>query len=265
MRQAAGGRADRSVAPENHPVTDSRSRAGWSFFAGILASTAFVGIVVALLVYFDLQTEVLRFLRWLDGLGLWAPLLFTLVMALVVVLLLPGVLLTTGAGFVFGVALGTVCVVVGTTLGAIIAFLLARRLFGARAARYVLNNPRLRMLDANLPPHATRIVLVTRLIPFFPSKLSNYFFGLTSVSLRAFALGSLVGFVPLSLHNVYLGAIAAELTTRGLRTADYGEWGWLLYGVGFLIVVAGVIYLGRWGWRALYARGSGSESENPDE
>lgn len=236
-------------------MTNGRSRAGWSFFAGILASTAFVGAIVALLIWFDLQSEVVRFLRWLDGLGLWAPVLFTLVMALVVVVLLPGVLLTTGAGFVFGVFAGTLCVVAGTTLGAVIAFLLARRFFGERASRYVLENPRLQMLDANLPPHAFKIVMVTRLIPFFPAKLTNYFFGLTSVSLRDYTLGSLVGFIPLSLHNVYLGAIAAELTTQGLRTADFGEWDWVIYGGGFLLVVGGVVYLGRWAFRTLYERG----------
>jgi uncharacterized membrane protein YdjX (TVP38/TMEM64 family) len=229
-------------------------RSGWSFVGGIAASTAFVAAVVALLLYFDLDSQVILLLEWLERQGLWAPVLFTLVMAAVVVFLLPGVLLTTGSGFVFGVTTGTLCVVAGTTLGATVAFVVARRLFGERAAQYVLRNPRLRMLDAGLPPHAWKIVLFSRLIPFFPAKLANYFFGLTSVKLRAFVGGSALGFVPLSLHNVYLGAIAAELTTEGLRTADYGPWGWALYGAGFLLVVAAVIYLGRWAWRALNAR-----------
>lgn len=237
-------------------------RSGWSFVGGIAASTVFVAVVVALLLYFDLDSQVIRFLEWLERQGLWAPVLFTLVMAAVVVFLLPGVLLTTGSGFVFGVTTGTLCVVAGTTLGATVAFLAARRLFGERASRYVLRNPRLRMLDSEMPPHAWKIVLFSRLIPFFPAKLANYFFGLTSVNLSAFVGGSALGFVPLSLHNVYLGAIAAELTTEGLRTADYGPWGWALYGAGFLLVVAAVVYLGRWAWRALNAR---TASAIPDE
>lgn len=228
-----------------------KAGSGWSFVGGIAASTAFVAVVVALLLYFDLDRQVIQFLEWLDAQGLWAPVLFTLVMAAVVVFLLPGVLLTTGSGFVFGVTIGTICVVLGTTIGATLAFLIARGLFGERASRYVLRNPRLRMLDADLPPHAWKIVLFSRLIPFFPAKLANYFFGLTSVQLRAFVGGSLLGFIPLSLHNVYLGAIAAELTTEGLRTAGYGPWGWVLYGTGFIVVVGAVLYLGRWAWRAL--------------
>ena len=38
---------------------------------------------------------------------------------LVVVFLLPGVLFTTGAGFVFGVVEGSIVVLLGTTLGAL--------------------------------------------------------------------------------------------------------------------------------------------------
>lgn len=235
-------------------MNGGKTKIGWSIAGGIAASTVFVGLVVAVLVYFDLQDAVIHFLRWLDDLGLWAPILFTLVMALIVVFLLPGVLFTTGAGFVFGVVTGTITVVAGTTLGAALAFMIARRTFGDRAAEYVLNNPQLQVIDEELPPYAWKIVLFTRLIPFFPSKLSNYFFGLTSVSLRAFVLGSLIGFVPLSLHNVYLGAIAAELTTEGLRTADYGEMEWAVYLGGFVAVIASVVYLGRWGWRALNKR-----------
>jgi hypothetical protein len=52
-------------------------------------------------------------LQWFDAQGAWAPLLFILIMAAVVVLVLPGVLFTTGAGFVFGVVEGTMYVVIG--------------------------------------------------------------------------------------------------------------------------------------------------------
>jgi len=155
--------------------------------AGLLTSIVFVGAILGLLMGLDLDDEVLRLLQWIEAQGLWAPVLFVMLMAAVVVLLLPGVLLTTGAGFVFGVVVGSVCVVVGTTLDAAIAFLIARHLFGRRAARYVLEHPKLQLLDSELGPRGSQLVLFTRLVPFFPGKLSNYFFGLTSVSLRGFA------------------------------------------------------------------------------
>lgn len=61
---------------------------------------------IGLLIHFGATDYVLRLLRWFHALGVWAPLLFILLMAAVVVLL-PGVLFTTGAGFVFGVLEGS--------------------------------------------------------------------------------------------------------------------------------------------------------------
>jgi len=75
---------------------------------GIIAfSTLFVAVILGLLIYFDTQEQVLHLLKWLDTQGVWALVLFTLIMAVAVVLLLPGVMLTTGAGFVFGVVFCT--------------------------------------------------------------------------------------------------------------------------------------------------------------
>ncbi|MFP5344728.1 MAG: VTT domain-containing protein, partial [Gammaproteobacteria bacterium] len=187
----------------------------------------------------------------LDAQGAWGPLLFILVMTLVVVLVLPGVMFTTGAGFVFGVMEGTVYVVLGTTLGATLAFLLARHVFGARTARFILSHARLKLVSEELTPQGWKIVLLTRLVPFFPFKLSNYFFGLTRFSLRGFVSGSFAGVIPFSLHNVYLGSIAADIATLGARSGERTPLEWGLYGAGFLAAVAAVIILSHLARRAL--------------
>jgi uncharacterized membrane protein YdjX (TVP38/TMEM64 family) len=218
---------------------------------GIAASILFVAAILGVLVYFGAHEQILRLLKWFDAQGAWVSLLFILIMAAVVVLVLPGVLFTTGAGFVFGVVEGSIYVVTGTTLGAVLAFLIARYLFGQRARQFILARSKLRVLSEELTPHGWKIVLLTRLIPFFPGKISNYFFGLTSFSLRGYAAGSLLGFIPFSVYNVYLGSIVADLST--LDTRDLGrtplEWG--LYGAGFIATVGTVIYLNRLARRAL--------------
>ena len=233
-------------------MSDARATEGrGSAWPAIAASVLFVGVVVAVLVYFDLHRQVVLLLRWFDDQGPWAALLFVVVMALVVVLLLPGVLFTTGAGFVFGVIEGTLYVVTGTVLGAVIAFLVARHLFGGRARRFVMQRSRLRLLSEEATPHGWKIVLLTRLIPFFPGKLSNYYFGLTPFSLRGYAGGSLLGFIPYSMHNVYLGSIAADLSTLGARDIGRSPLAWTLYLAGFACTVVAVVYLGRLARRAL--------------
>ena len=222
-----------------------------SIFPVIIISILFVALGVTLLMYFDVHEDVLRLLDWLDALGIWGPLLFIMIMVLVVVLVLPGIMFTAGAGFVFGVVEGTVCVVVGTTLGAALAFLIARYLFGDRASQFVLHRARLRLVSEELTPHGWKIVLLTRLVPFFPFKLSNYFFGLTKFSLRGFMGGTFVGIIPLSLHNVWLGSIAAGITVPGGHIAARTPFEWVLYGGGFLAIVGLIVYLNRLARRAL--------------
>jgi len=222
-----------------------------SIFPVIIISILFVALGVTLLMYFDVHEDVLQLLDWLDALGIWGPLLFIMIMMLVVVLVLPGVMFTAGAGFVFGLVEGTVCVVVGTTLGAALAFLIARYLFGDRASQFVLRRARLRLVSEELTPHGWKIVLLTRLVPFFPYKLSNYFFGLTQFSLRGFMGGTFVGVIPLSLHNVWLGSIAAGITVPGGHIAARTPFEWVLYGGGFLVIVGLIVYLNRLARRAL--------------
>ncbi len=211
----------------------------------IATSALIVALILAVLIWFDTQQQVLALLRWLDQRGTGAALLFILIMAAVVVLVLPGVLLTTGAGFVFGVVKGTVLVVLGTTVGAILAFLIARYLFGRRAERFVRSHVKLQRAHATLATEGRRIVMLTRLVPFFPFKLSNYFFGLTPVSLRDFITGSFIGVIPFSLHNVYLGAIAADISTLGQRHTERSTLEWAFYGAGFVLVVIAMIGLSR--------------------
>ena len=218
---------------------------------GIAASILFVAALLGLLIHFGATDYVLRLLRWFDTQGAWAPLLFILLMAAVVVLVLPGVLFTTGAGFVFGVVEGSLYVVIGTTLGATLAFLIARFLFGQRARQFIMARSKLHLVSDELTPHGWKIVMLTRFIPFFPSKISNYFFGLTSFSLRGYVGGSLLGFTPFSINNVYLGSIAADLSALGQRNVERTPLEWTLYGAGFLAIVIAVIYLNRLARRAL--------------
>lgn len=244
---------------------DSSSLAGSRYkspLAAIAASMLFVALLLAVMVYFDLHEQLVQLLHWIDGKGAWAALLFILIMAAVVVLVLPGVLLTTGAGLVFGVVEGSIYVVVGTTLGATIAFLIARYLFGQRARSFIMARARMRLLSNELTPQGWKIVLLSRLIPFFPSKVSNYFFGLTPFSLRGFITGSLLGFIPFSVHNVYLGSIAVDISTLAAGKLERSPLEWAVYAAGFAATVIAIVYLNHLSRRALRRY---MTSDNPEE
>ena len=210
-----------------------------------------VVIIVGVLYALGVHHQVLDLLHWVDRQGAWAALVFIAIMALAMVLLLPGVLLTTGAGFVFGVVEGTTYVVVGTTLGAAIAFLIARYFLGERAHIYIQNRVGLLAVSREMAPHGWKIVLLTRLIPFFPGKLSNFLFGLTNFSFGGFVAGTFIGVIPFSLHNVYLGSLTADLSTLSARESVRTPLEWGIYGAGFVGTVAAVVFFNRLARRAL--------------
>lgn len=220
-------------------------------FLWLAGSIAGVGLIIGLLYALGVHQQIVDLLRWFDAQGVWAAVLFIGIMVLATLLLFPGILLTTGAGFVFGVLEGTTYVVIGTTLGAAAAFLIARHFLGEHAHVYIRNRTRLSMVSNEMAPHGWKIVLLTRLIPFFPGKLSNFLFGLTNFSFGGFVAGTFLGVIPFSLHNVYLGSLAADLSTLGMSESGRTPLEWAIYGAGFAGTVLAVVFLNRLARRAL--------------
>jgi uncharacterized membrane protein YdjX (TVP38/TMEM64 family) len=217
----------------------------------ITISILLIVVIVGISLLLEGQAQVLRFFAWLDGLGGWAGPLFILMDMVVVVLVLPGFVLTLGAGFMFGVLKGSLYVIIGTTLGATIAFIIARHFLGEKTARFVQAHSKLKVMDTVIKKEGLKIVLLTRLVPFFPFKLSNYFFGLTQVSLHHFIIGVLFGIIPITVNNVYIGSLAADLATLGLCNPSRTGIEWALHGIGFIIAAGSFVWITRIARKAL--------------
>lgn len=217
----------------------------------LAACVAGVCVGLGLIYYFDLDDQILAVLQWLENQGWHASLLFILIMAAAIICLAPGVIFTMGAGFVFGVIKGTVLVVVGTVLGAAIAFLIARYLFGPRPSKWIMSKIKPENIGEIIRDEGWKMVMYTRLVPLFPFKLSNYFFGLTPVRFKDFVLGNFFGVIPLTLTNVYIGSIASDLTTLGSSEVERTPVEWALYATGFVLAIVALVGLTRMARRAL--------------
>lgn len=217
----------------------------------IIGSALCVGLLLGGLIYFlDLQSHVRELLEWIDARGIWAPILFILLDIVIVLFLFPGVLITMGAGFLFGVVKGSIYIIIATTIGAVLAFIFARYLLSERIANNLRSKPRLSFIDQLLATEGWKLVLATRLIPFFPFKLSNYLFGLTKFKLKDFFLGTFFGIWPITIFNVYVGSITADLSTLGTGTTKTNfEWGF--YIIGLVMTIFAVIYVGHRARQAL--------------
>src|SRR6266496_872820 len=86
-------------------------------------------MVIALLLamrFVPVQQWLRTFNDWVGQMGMAGIFIFIVVYAVATVLLAPGSVLTIGAGFAFGLWKGFLAVSAGATLGAALAFLVAR-------------------------------------------------------------------------------------------------------------------------------------------
>ncbi|MFQ5509567.1 MAG: TVP38/TMEM64 family protein [Leptospirillia bacterium] len=120
-----------------------------------------------------------------------------------------GAILTLGGGAVFGALVGTGAVLVGATIGATAAFLLARYLFReAIEARFGAN---LQIFNHGLKEGATGYLLFLRLVPLFPFFLINLGAGLTQVPLRTYFITTAIGILPGTFVFANAGANLARI------------------------------------------------------
>jgi uncharacterized membrane protein YdjX (TVP38/TMEM64 family)/rhodanese-related sulfurtransferase len=150
---------------------------------------------------------------WIRGAGAIAPLLFMLIYAIATVLFLPGSVLTLAGGALFGPVLGTFYNLTGATLGATLAFLVARYL----ASDWVSAKAggRVRQLINGVESEGWRFVAFVRLVPLFPFNLLNYALGLTRLRLLHYIVATYVFMLPGAVAYTYLGYAGREAVTGG--------------------------------------------------
>ena len=152
------------------------------------------------------------------GIGPLGYVVYVLVYAVCCVLLVPALALTLGAGAIFGFVAGSLVVIIGATLGATLAFLLARTVLRHRVERMTANNAKFRALDRAITREGTKILWLVRLSGFPPFTWVNYAFGLTGVRLAPYVVITFFGIIPGTLAFTYAGAAgAAALTGSGNR------------------------------------------------
>ena len=148
---------------------------------------------------------------WVDGAGAWAPLVFVLVSAALTCALFPGPLLAGASGLLFGTALGTPVSIAAATLGAVLAFALAR--FAAHDAVEQLAGRRLAPLQEWIERRGFWAVLYARIAPGVPYSLVNYAAGATRLALPAFAAATAIGAAPRAFAYTALGGSLDDLTS----------------------------------------------------
>jgi uncharacterized membrane protein YdjX (TVP38/TMEM64 family) len=159
-------------------------------------------VVMGIIIQQYLDVEALRGL--IENYGMLAPLIFIALCALKNVLFIPviplGFLIGLGS-LIFGAAYGSCYFWLGTTMGACMAFGVARYWLKNFAARLKLG--KLKRLDDMISGNGFLSMVGLRLVLFsnIPLNLGS---GLTSITLRDYVLGTTIGLIPRTFVVAYI-------------------------------------------------------------
>lgn len=150
--------------------------------------------------YLDMDALILR-LRELEVAG---PLLVIGLMALAIVFNpLPSAPIALASGAVYGHSWGTVYIVTGAEIGAVIAFMIARLTGFQMMQKYIFKKWSLQRFTTQ--NSLTAIIFVSRLVPFLSFDLVSYAAGLTPIRLWRFSLATFLGLIPASFLLAHFG------------------------------------------------------------
>jgi uncharacterized membrane protein YdjX (TVP38/TMEM64 family) len=221
----------------------TRGRGVWK---GVAIGIGVAAIVVAARLL-PVEVWLKSFETWVKGMGPAGMLLYAAVYIAAVLLFVPGILLTLGAGFLFGLGWGIAVVSVASTVAAALAFVIARYLARGAVRRLAERNPRFEAIDRAIGEEGWKVVALLRLSPLVPFSLSNYLYGLTSVRFVPYLLTSWVAMLPATVLYVYLGAAGRRIGEKTPRS----PWEWALLGVGLAATAAVTVLLTRLAKREL--------------
>lgn len=222
-----------------HPAGNRKVK----WFIGLVGLTILLVILTKYLYMTGLFEQLLTWTQQWGAIGVAG---FIATYAIATVLVVPGTVLTLGAGGIFGVGWGSLYVFLGATLGAVLAFLIGRYWARSWVAHRIEGNRKFAAIDQAIGQAGFKIVLLTRLSPLIPFSLLNYGLALTQVSLRDYTLAS-IGMIPGTVMYVYIGSLARDIALH--REVEVLQW--VIRIGGFLATVAVSLYITRLAKQAL--------------
>jgi uncharacterized membrane protein YdjX (TVP38/TMEM64 family) len=212
---------------------------------------ALLGVAVEAAVALPLTAWAGQLVEGIRGAGALGLAVYAVAYVAAALLLLPGSLLTLGAGLAYGPLYGTLLVSPVSVAAASAAFLLGRTVARPWIQKRVEADPRFAAIDAAIGRNGFKIVSLLRLSPVFPFNLLNYALGLTKVGLRDFVLGSFVGMLPGTILYVYLGSLVTSVSALSTSAGAGGTLRQVLYWAGLGATVLVTVYVTRIARRAL--------------
>ena len=199
-----------------------------------------------------------QILNMLEGFGFFRPFAFIPIYVIGTMLFVPTVVLSLGAGVLFGVPMGFFLVSVSSLISEGGFFLAGRYLSRAWVLKKVAANKKTQALYDAVAEGGWKMVVLVRLSAVLPFSLVNYALGLSKIRFSHYLAASWIGMVPGILLNVYVGSFVGKIILDGHRQKSPAEW--ILFAVGLIAMLAMTIYASVVVKKVLDAHSHSSES-----
>ena len=146
----------------------------------------------------------------------------------------PAVIFSTANTLIFGIFWGITLSVLAETVGVTISFLLLRFFFRDAAKKMISKSQKLSSIDEYSSEKGFAVMLIARMVPYFPSGILNALGALSALSLKDYFLASLIGKFPSTAIEAILGHDAI------LHSEDPTR---------IVVVIILAIILMAWAWR----------------
>ena len=167
----------------------------------------------------------------------------------VFIALIPGELLESAAGFVFGPFVGTLLCYIGIAIATCMVFLLTRK-FGVKLVEVFISREKINQLRfLNTEKKRDLLIFLVFFIPGTPKDLLTYFVGLTEIRLWKFLAISLVARIPSVITSTFGGHLLGEKEYTGAI---------IVYAATAIVSLLGML-----GYNAWIKRKEAGASSNP--
>ena len=190
------------------------------------------------------------FKKWVEGMGLWGPIVYIIVYVFRPLILFPAGVLSATAGIIWGTWLGFFYLQIAANISSTVEFLFAR--YFARNAIEKKLGGKIKNLDEKIEKHGFLTVLLIRLIPNVAWDIQNLSLGLTKVKFRDYFFATLIGIMPGSFAFVFFGSSLIKVLFDPKN---------IIYVIIAILVFVGVFYL----QKTLRKKHSANPDENIQE
>ncbi|MFH1788651.1 MAG: TVP38/TMEM64 family protein [Candidatus Altiarchaeota archaeon] len=149
-----------------------------------------------------------------------------------IIFFLPGPFISIAGGYLFGVWWGTIYNIIGSTIGSMSLFFIARRV-GQHAFKKWMDEREYMHIEASIDKRGLWTIFFARFIPVFPNDVVTIAAGVSPIKTRDFFIVSFIGYIP----TLYIENLFGDQLSRGITAETIV--------LSALLVLLGVIYLAR--------------------